>query len=99
MTNRPDYIVGTHGLIVRYQTPKAVIDPLERFVAMTERVLIDGDYCIIWKGGKTFRVDDVTITTPARFFWQAMTGERPRAGEPLARTCLTAGCVKHWERR
>ena len=95
---RPDTMLNEQGVVVRYHVPHPTTPALERFAAMTDRILIDDDYCVVWRGGRTFRVDDETTTTPARFYYQAMTGEKLRDGEPLKRACLTAGCVKHWER-
>jgi hypothetical protein len=61
---------------VRQHVPHPTTSPLERFVAMTRRVLVGDDYCVVWLGGDTFRVDDYTVTTPARFYWEALVGEK-----------------------
>jgi hypothetical protein len=66
---------------------------------MTERVLVRDDYCVVWQGGDTFRVDDDTITTPARFYYEMMLGESLGANEVLYRACSTPRCVKHKEKR
>jgi hypothetical protein len=68
---------------------------LERFIALTERVLIEDEYCIVWKGGDTFRVDDETVVRPARFYWETLLGEKLHQDEALYRTCKTPRCVKH----
>lgn len=80
---------------VREHCPYPITPALERFIAMTERVLVGDDTCIIWRGGETFRVDDWTITTPARFYYEAVLGEKLHPGETLWKDCKTAGCVKH----
>src|SRR5262245_43371858 len=73
---RPDYMLNKQGQTVRFHVPHPTTPAVERFIAMTERVLIRDDYCVIWRGGDTFRVDDDLVTTPARFYWEIMTGER-----------------------
>jgi hypothetical protein len=80
---------------VRQHVPHPTTSALDRFVAMTKRVLVGDDYCIVWLGGDTFRVDDDTITTPARFYWEAFLGEKLGTHEALYRDCKTAHCVKH----
>jgi hypothetical protein len=64
---RPDFMENAQGQTVRQHVPHPTTPALERFVALTERVLVGDDYCVVWRGGDTFRVDDDTITTPARF--------------------------------
>lgn len=80
---------------IRHHVPHPTTPAIERFVAMTQRVLIGDDYCVIWKGGQTFRVDDGIITTPARFYWETLLGERLRDDEALYRDCKTPRCIKH----
>jgi hypothetical protein len=93
---RPVELRGDPALrTVRQHVPHPVTPALERFVAMTERVLVADEYCIVWKGGETFRVDDDTITTPARFYWEALVGEKLGPGEALYPDCKTVCCVKH----
>jgi hypothetical protein len=80
---------------VREHCPYPITPALERFAAMTERVLVGDDTCIIWRGGETFRVDDFTITTPARFYYEYVLGEKLKPGETLWKACKTPRCVKH----
>src|SRR5262245_61627973 len=84
---------------VREHAPHQTTPAIDRFVALTERRLVDDEYCVIWKGGETFRVDDFTVTTPARFYWETMLGEKLRDDEKLYRACRTVGCIKHKEKR
>src|SRR5262245_54838418 len=68
---------------VRDHAPHPVTPALKRFIALTERGLLDNEYCVIWKGGKTFRVDDFMVTTPARFYGETLLGEKLGADERL----------------
>lgn len=61
---------------------------------MVRKIEIADDECWQWIGGETFRVDEVKITTPARFIYQEATGEKLRRGEKLRQTCKTASCVR-----
>jgi hypothetical protein len=80
---------------VRDHAPHPIKPAIERFVELTERRVVDDDTCIVWLGGETFRVDDFTITTPARFYWETLLGERLGANERLRQTCKTPRCIKH----
>src|SRR5688572_14450876 len=73
---RPDLMTNADGLTVRSHSPHPIKPALDRFMARTKRVRIGADVCIVWDGGDTFRVDDDTVTTPARFYWEAMKGEK-----------------------
>lgn len=84
---------------VRQHCPHPTTPALERFLALTERVLVNDEYCVVWRGGDTFRVDDDTITTPARFYWETLLGEKLGPNEALYRGCKTPRCVKHKEKK
>jgi hypothetical protein len=84
---------------VRDHAPHPTTPALERFIAMTERVLAGDDTCIVWKGGDKFRVDDFTLASPARFYWEMMLGERLAENEVLYRAYKTPRCVKHRVKR
>jgi len=92
---RPDFMTNAHGRTVRYHAPHPMKPAIDRFFALTERVDVDGEYCIVWRGGDTFRVDDDTVTTPARFYWEAMGKEKLGENDKLRRGCHTPRCVKH----
>lgn len=97
---KPDLIENKEGRMVRYHAPHPITPALDRFFALTRQVEnYEGDPCIVWDGGDTFRVDDDTVTTPARFYWEAMKGEKLGAGEVLRRACKTPRCVKHKKRQ
>jgi len=96
---RPDFLENAQGQIVRQHVPHLTTPAIERFVAMTERVLVGDDYCVVWRGGDTFRVDDDTVTPPARFYWETLLGEKLGPHEVLYRACKTPRCVKHKEKR
>ena len=83
---------------MRDHAPHPIAPTIERFIAMTERRIVGDDTCVIWKGGETFRLDDFTVTTPARFYWVTTLGER-LDDEKLYRACRTVGCIKHKEKR
>lgn len=95
---RPDFMTNKQGQTVRYHVPHPTKPAMDRFFAHTKTVHINDDYCIVWRGGDTFRVDDDTVTTPARFYWEAMKGEKLTDNDILRRTCKTASCVKHKKR-
>jgi hypothetical protein len=92
---RPDFMTNARGQTVRYHAPHPTTPALDRFFALTKRVRVDGEECIVWTGGDTFRVDDDTVTTPARFYWEEMKGEKLNASDVLRRGCKTPRCVKH----
>lgn len=96
---QPDFMLNKQGQTVRFHVPHPTTPAIERFVAMTERRLVGDDYCVIWKGGDTFRVDDETVTTPARFYWEMVQGERLNPADVLYRDCKTPRCVKHKVKR
>jgi hypothetical protein len=79
---------------VREHAPHPTTPALERFMALVERAEIDDDHCWRWLGGRTFRADDLTVTTPARFIYQAAMGETLRSDEALYQTCKTPRCVR-----
>lgn len=97
---RPDFMTNKHGQTVRYHAPHPTKVPMRRFFAMCKHVENrKGDPCLVWQGGDTFRVDDDTVTTPARFYWEYFKGEKLGAGDKLRRACKTPRCVKHKEKR
>jgi hypothetical protein len=99
---RPDFMTNAQGQTVRQHCPHPTKPVIRRFFAMTQHVEIrEGDPCLVWKGGDTFKVDadTNTVTTPARFYWEWATGEKLKDGEVLYRTCKTPRCVKHKVKR
>jgi len=96
---RPDFMQNKDGQTVRYHAPHPTTPALERFTALTRRVFNGGDPCVVFRGGDTFRVDDDTVTTPARFYWEMTNGEKLGAKETLKRNCKTPRCVKHRVKR
>lgn len=89
-----EFIANKQGMIVRPQKLKDRRPAITRFLEMTERVKNGDDYCLVWRGGDTFRVDDDTVTTPARFIYQEITGETLPPRWRLVQTCKTPNCVK-----
>jgi hypothetical protein len=85
----------------REHVQRSIAPAAERFMALVERVEADDDQCWRWLGGKTFRVDEALITTPARFIYQEATGEKLGAADALYQTCKTLRCVRpaHLEKR
>jgi len=94
---RPDFMTNKRGETVRFHAPHPTKAPMRRFFAMCEAWAADkkSDPCLVWKGGDTFRVDDDTVTTPARFYWEVYKGEKLEDGDKLRRDCKTPRCVKH----
>jgi len=88
---RPDFMQNKHGETVRFHAPHPVKAAIDRFFKLTKRV----ENCVVWQGGDTFRVDDDTVTTPARFYWETMKGEKLGEKDKLRRGCKTPRCVKH----
>lgn len=66
---------------------------IERFLAMVRKIEIDGDECWIVEA-ETFRVDEFTVTTPARFIYQEATGEKLQRSDALRQTCKTPRCAR-----
>src|SRR5262245_28391456 len=96
---RPDFMTNKHGQTVRHHAPHPTTPAIDRFFALTKRVNVDGEDFIVWTGGDTFRVDDDTVTTPARFYWETMKGEKLGEKDKLRRGCYTPRCVKHKRRQ
>lgn len=82
------------NLVKRTQKPKDCRPAITRFLEMTERVVNGENFCLVWRGSDTFRVDGNYVTTPARFIYQEITGETILPGWRLFQTCKTPGCVK-----
>jgi len=96
---RPDFMENKDGQTVRYHVPHPTTPALERFTALTRRVFTGDDHCIVFRGGDTFRADDDTVATPARFYWETTKGEKLGPKETLKRNCKTPRCVKHRVKR
>jgi hypothetical protein len=91
---RPDFMTNAQGLTVRFHVPYPITPAAERFMEHVRKIEIDDDECWQWTGGETFRVDEVKVTTPARFIYQEATGEKLRRGEELRQVCKTPRCVR-----
>ena len=99
---RPDYMKNAQGRTVRFHVPYAIVPAIERFMAFVEIVPGADDLdCWQWLGGDTFRVDDETVRTPARFIWRETTGETLSDRDALYQTCKTPWCCRptHREKR
>jgi len=93
---RPDFMENKQGRTVRFHCPHPTKAAEDRFFALTKQVEnYEGNPCVVWTGGDTFRVDDDTVTTPARFYWETMKGEKLAKNDVLRRGCKTPRCVKH----
>lgn len=97
---RPDYMLNAQGQTVRFHAPHPITPAIDRLLGMIRKVEIAGDECWI-VDAETFRVDELTVTTPARFLYQETTGEKLRRGESLRQTCKTPRCARpaHREKR
>jgi hypothetical protein len=97
---KPDYMINGDGRTVRFHVPHPITPAIERLLTMIRKVEIDGDECWVVEG-KTFRVDEEMVTTPARFMYQEATGEKLRPGDALRQTCKTPRFVRpaHREKR
>jgi hypothetical protein len=93
--SRPDYVLNRQGELVRYQTPRAIIEAAERFAQMTKEIDAGQDLpCVIFTGGETFRVDQETVTTPRRFIYEYLTGEILPDDVRLRTLCKTPKCCR-----
>src|SRR5262245_35973748 len=90
---RPDYMINAQGRTVRFHAPHPITPAIERFFALVRKIDVDDDECWIVEGD-TFRVDDLIVTTPARFIWQEVTGEKLLRGDVLYQTCKTPRCCR-----
>jgi hypothetical protein len=97
---RPDYMKNDQGQTVRFHVPHPVTPAIDRFFALIRKVEISDDECWV-ADGDTFRVDDLTVTTPARFIWQEVMGEKLKRGDALRQICKTPRCCRpaHREKR
>jgi hypothetical protein len=91
---RPDFMQNAQGMTVRFHAPHPITPAAGRFMEKVRKIEIDGEECWRWTGGETFRVDDDTVTTPARFIYQEATGEKLRRGDKLRQTCKTPRCIR-----
>jgi hypothetical protein len=91
---RPDFMTNAQGLTVRFHVPYPVTEAAERFMKKVRKVELDDEECWQWTGGETFRVDEVKVTTPARFIYQEATGEKLKRGEEVRQICKTPRCVR-----
>lgn len=96
---KPDFMLNKQGKTVRQHCPHPTTPALERFNAKTLRHFNGHDHCVVWYGGATFRVGDDTVTTPARFYWERVKGEKLEEGETLRRGCKTPRCLSHKEKK
>jgi hypothetical protein len=99
---RPDYMINAQGRTVRFHVTHAIVPAIERFMAFVEIVSGADDLdCWQWLGSDTFRVDEETVTTPARFIWRETTGKMLSDREALYQTCKTPWCCRlaHREKR
>lgn len=90
---RPDFMTNAQGRTVRFHVPHKIIPAIDRFFALVRKVEVEDDECWI-VDGNTFRVDDLRITTPARFVWQEVTGEKLKRSDVLRQMCKTPHCVR-----
>lgn len=90
---------GANGWIVRRRIPHHTIPPLDRFLALIRKVEVGEDECWVFDAN-TFRVSDDLITTPARFIYEQVAGEKLVDTDELLTTCKTTRCCKpsHHER-
>src|SRR5262245_47477081 len=91
---RPDFMTNAQGMTVRFHVPYPITPAAERFMGHVRKIEIEGEECWQWSGGDTFRVDEVKVTTPARFIYQEATGERLKRGEELRQVCKTPRYVR-----
>jgi hypothetical protein len=94
---KPDFMLNAHGQTVRFHAPHPIVPAIERFMAFVRSVACADDAeddCWQWIGGDTFRIDELTVTTPQRFIYQEATGEKLKANESLFQLCQTPGCVR-----
>ena len=94
---KPDFMLNAQGQTVRFHVPHPIVPAVERFMALVRSVACADDAeedCWQWIGGDTFRVDDLTVTTPQRFIYQEATGEKLKDNESLYPTCQTPRCVR-----
>jgi hypothetical protein len=69
---KPDFMLNAKGQTVRFHVPHPIVPAVERFMALVRSVACADDAeddCWQWIGGDTFRVDDLTVTTPQRFIY------------------------------
>jgi len=85
--------INMNGWIARRHTPHPTTPPLDRFMALIRKVEVDEDECWVFDAD-TFRVSGDLITTPARFIYEQVTGEKLVEAVELLRTCKTPRCCK-----
>ena len=91
----PDLMLNNHGDLVRVHIPHARTDAAERFAALVQEIDCGLDLpCLVFQGGDTFRVDEQTVTTPRRFAYELVTGERLPKGKKLKMICTTPNCCR-----
>lgn len=91
---QPDIIINPQGNTVRHHCDYKRTPALDRFTELIKKIQINDDECWQWLGGDTFRVDDDRVTTPQRFIYEEMTGEKLADQEKLVKTCRTPWCCR-----
>jgi hypothetical protein len=92
--------IGMNGWVARRHIPHPTIPPLARFMALIRKIDVGEDECWIFDAD-TFRVSDDLITTPVRFIYEQVAGEKLVDVDELLRICETPRCCRpsHHERR
>ncbi|MBO0863053.1 MAG: hypothetical protein J2P21_32075 [Chloracidobacterium sp.] len=98
---RPDYLINRFGEQMRFQCEYPRSEAIDRFNGDDSPRPDRRGLLYRLHDGKRFRVDDDLVTTPARFIYQALSGQKPPESEYLFRACSTPRCCRlsHMERR
>jgi hypothetical protein len=84
--------ISKNGWIERRHIPRHTT-PLDRFMALIRKVEVGEDECWILDAD-TFRVSDSLITTPTRFIYEQVSGEKLVDTDKLLQTCNTPRCCR-----
>jgi hypothetical protein len=84
---------GVNGWIVRQHIHHPTTPPLDRFMALIRKAEVDEDECWIFNAD-TFRVREDLITTPERFIYEQVAGEKLVETDELIRSCETPRCCR-----
>jgi hypothetical protein len=85
-------VLNKNGELVRYQKPKEIKPPLERFMDSIEEIDLDGETCWLWTGGDQFWVQGGTVISPWRYAYELFIGARVPRGANFRWKCATPRC-------
>jgi hypothetical protein len=89
---RRGIVLNKNGELVRYQKPKEIKPPLERFLESIEEIELDGETCWRWTGSDQFWVKGSMVIAPWRYAYELFIGAHIPRGANFRWKCGTPRC-------